>query len=339
MTLKEMREGGHEQVRYFRDADVGLEAIIAINDTRLGPAVGGTRILDYDNEAAALHDALRLSRAMAYKCATAGLNYGGGKGVILASPEEKTDDLLRSYGECVDTFGGSFVTGEDVNVDVADLRIIGETTRYVGGSEEHGIDATATGVRHGMTACLTVERGSPSLAGVEVVVQGAGKVGSTLVRQLTERGAEVAVADLERERVQHLQDELGVRVVDPDDVYAEPCDVFAPCALGGTLNDETIPRLACDVVCGSANNQLAERRHAATLAEREILYAPDYVVNAGALIAGTVEAEGGMTEAAYEGVAAIEDRTRNLLATAREEGITTVEAADMYAEERMRAAG
>lgn len=339
MTLDGMREGGHEQVRYFRDADAGLEAIIAINDTRLGPAVGGTRVWDYDHEAAALDDALRLSRAMAYKCAAAGLDYGGGKGVVLASPKEKTDDLLRAYGECVDTFGGSFVTGEDVNVDVADLHVIGETTRYVGGSEEHGIDATATGVQHGMAACLAVERGSPSLAGVEVVIQGAGKVGSTLARQLTEHGAEVAVADLEHERVERLQDELGVRAVNPDDVYAEPCDVFAPCALGGVLNDETIPQLTSDVVCGSANNQLAEPRHATALAEREILYAPDYVVNAGALIAGTIEAEGGSTEAAYESVVAIENRMRDLLATAREKGITTVEAADRYAEERMRTAG
>lgn len=338
MTLEEMRDGGHEQVRYFRDEAAGLEAIIAINDTRLGPAVGGTRLWDYDDEAAALDDALRLSRAMAYKCAAAGLDYGGGKGVILASPAEKTDDLLRAYGECVDTFGGSFVTGEDVNVDVADLQVVGETTRYVGGSEEHGIDATATGVRHGMTACLAVERGSPSLDGVEVVVQGVGKVGSTLARQLVERGADVTVADLDGERVERLQDDLGVRAVDPEDVYDEPCDVFAPCALGGVLDDETIPRLACDVVCGSANNQLAERRHAAALAERGISYAPDYVVNAGALIAGTIEAEGGTTEAAYEAVAAIGDRTRDLLSTAREEDITTVEAADRYAEERMRAA-
>ncbi|MFB6171507.1 MAG: Glu/Leu/Phe/Val dehydrogenase dimerization domain-containing protein [Haloarculaceae archaeon] len=338
MTLEEMRAGGHEQVRYFRDEATGLEAIVAINDTRLGPAVGGTRLWDYEDEAAALDDALRLSRAMAYKCAAAGLDYGGGKGVILAAPAEKTDDLLRAYGECIDTFGGSFVTGEDVNVDVADLRVVGETTDYVGGSEEHGIDATATGVRHGITACLAATRDSPSLDGVSVVVQGAGKVGSTLVGQLAARGAEVTVADIDDDRVDRLVADHGVRAVDPEAVYAQPCDVFAPCALGGVLDDETIPQLDCEVVCGSANNQLAERRHADALAERDVLYAPDYVVNAGALIAGTVEAEGGTTESAYEAVAAIGDRLRDLLATAREEGITPVEAADRYAEERMRAA-
>jgi leucine dehydrogenase len=336
MTLEEMREGGHEQVRYFRDRDAGLEAIIAINDTRLGPAVGGTRLWDYDSEADALADALRLSRAMAYKCATAGLDYGGGKGVVLASPDEKTDDLLRAYGECVDTFGGSYVTGEDVNIDVADLQVIGETTRYVGGSEEHGIEATATGVRTGMEAALEVTRGSPDLDGVSVVVQGAGKVGSALVAQLVERGADVTVADLESDRVARLEDEHGVASVAPGAVYAEPCDVFAPCALGGVLNDDTVPELACDVVCGSANNQLAEQRHAAALAERGISYVPDYVVNAGALIAGTLEAEGATAGEAFQAVEEIGDRVRDVLTTAREEGLTPVEAADRAAEERMR---
>jgi len=338
MTIEEMREWDHEQVSFFRDEATGLEAIVAIHDTRLGPAVGGTRLWDYDTEAAALDDALRLSRAMAYKCTTAGLDYGGGKGVILANPAEKTDDLLRAYGDCVDSFGGSFVTGEDVNIAVEDLQVIGETTRYVGGSEEHGIEATATGVRHGMQACLEVEQGSPELEGVSVVVQGAGKVGSTLAADLIQRGADVTVTDVEPERAERLHDEHGADVVDPEAVYAEPCDVFAPCALGGVLDDDAIGQLACDVVCGSANNQLAERRHADALVARDITYVPDYVVNAGALVAGTVEAEGGTTEEAYEAVAAIGDRVREVLTTAREEGITTVAAADRYAEERLRAA-
>jgi leucine dehydrogenase len=338
MTIEEMREWGHEQVSVFRDEATGLDAIVAIHDTRLGPAVGGTRLWDYETEAAALDDALRLSRAMAYKCAAAGIDYGGGKGVIIADPEEKTDDLLRAYGECVDSFGGSFVTGEDVNIDVADVQVIGETTRYVGGSEEHGIAATAAGVRHGMQAALAVEQGTPSLDGVSVVVQGVGKVGSTLAADLAERGADVTVADLDHERVDELRQVYGIGVVDPDAVYAEPCDVFAPCALGGVVDDDSVDALACDVVCGSANNQLAERRHADALAEQDITYVPDYVVNAGALIAGTVEAEGGTEEEAYEAVAAIGDRVRDVLTTAREEGLTTLVAADRHAEERLRAA-
>lgn len=335
MTLAEMRQGGHERVSYFRDEPSGLEAVVAIHDTRLGPAVGGTRLYDYDSEVAALGDALRLSRAMAYKCAAAEIAYGGGKGVILASPAEKTESLLRAYGRCIDALDGAFVTGEDVNVEVADLEVMREETRYVGGSDEAGVAVTAHGVRHGMRACLAAVRGDPGLDGRTVVVQGAGKVGTALVRALDDAGAEVAVADVERDRATRLAEARDVRVLDPDAVYAEPCDVFAPCAMGGVLDDGTVPELACDVVCGSANNQLAARRHADALAERGICYAPDFVVNAGGLIAGTVEAHGGSTREAYEVAAGIEGRLRRLLETARADGVTPLAAAERHAERVM----
>lgn len=332
-----MRAGGHERVSYVRDASAGLAAIVAIHDTRLGPAVGGTRLYDYETEAAALADALRLSRAMAYKCATAGIAYGGGKGVILASPTEKTDALLRAYARHVDALGGAFITGEDVNIDVADLQVMREETPYVGGSDEAGVDVTAHGVQHGIRACLGAVHGDPAIGGRRVVVQGVGKVGSALVERLVEAGAAVAVADVDPTRIERLEG-LDVEVLDPEEVYTEPCDVFAPCAMGGVLNDETIPALACDVVCGSANNQLAERRHAEALADRGIRYAPDFVVNAGGLIAGTVEATGGTTDEAFAAAAEIEDRLAELLARADREDVTPLAAAERRAE-RVMASG
>jgi len=337
MTLSEMRERGHEQVSYFYDDDTGLQTIIAIYDTRLGPAVGGTRIWDYDDEGDALRDALRLSQAMAHKTATAGLDLGGGKAVILGDPEEvKTPELLREYGRVVDEFGGRFITGEDVNVDTEDLKTIEEETPYVGGQDiGYGAEVTAHGVIHGMRACLDEVHGTDTLDGVDVVVQGCGKVGSALVEELVDEGAIVTVADLDSEKVDRLVDTHGVDSVPPEDVYAMSCDVFAPCALGGVINDDTVPQLDCDIVAGSANNVLEERRHGEALHERDILYAPDYVVNAGGLIAGFVEAWGGTREDAIAKVEEVRDRMERVIKIADDGGITTVTAADRYAERRM----
>jgi leucine dehydrogenase len=341
MTLEEMAAHDHEQVAYARDPDAGLACIVAIHDTRLGPAVGGTRMLDYDTESDALADALGLSRAMAYKTAAADLDLGGGKGVILCDPDEKTDELLRAYGETVDAFGGSFITGEDVNIDADDVATIGEETRYVGGDPDAGVDVTAYGVVHGMRACLEATRGDASLQGVDVTIQGCGKVGSSLVARLVDRGATVGIADIESERAERLAagDDDAVEVVDPEAVYDRDCDIFAPCALGGVIDDETVPRLECDIVAGSANNQLEDRRQAAALADRDMLYAPDYVVNAGGLIAGANEAAGDSSERAYEKAERIFDRMRRIVEDTRAEGITTLDAADRYAERRMREGG
>jgi leucine dehydrogenase len=340
MTLVEMDDRGHEHVGYYRDESTGLRCIVAVYDSRLGPAVGGTRMLDYDDEADALDDALRLSEAMAYKTAAAELPLGGGKAVIVGNPEEKTDDLLRAYGRVVDSYDGLFVTGEDVNVDVEDLRVIQETTGNVGGAAGgEGTDVTAAGVMHGLRASFAEREGDDSLDGRRVAVQGVGKVGTALVARLVDAGAEVVVADVDDDAVAAVEREFGVESVAPDAIYDELCDAFAPCALGGVLNDETIPRLACEVICGSANNQLAARRHADALAERDILYAPDYVVNAGGLVSGVTEMEGGDTAAALERVAAVRDRLETMFETARAEGITPLAAADRFAETRMAEGG
>jgi leucine dehydrogenase len=340
MPLSQMDADGHEHVGYYRDESTGLRCIVAVYDSRRGTPVGGTRMLDYGDEADALDNALRLSRAMAYKTAAAELPLGGGKAVIVGDPDEKTDDLLRAYGRVVDSYDGRFVTGEDVNIDVADLRVIRETTDHVGGAGSgEGADVTAAGVVHGLRASFAELDGDDSLAGRRVAVQGVGKVGRALVARLVDAGAEVVVADVDDAAVSAVEEEFGVASVAPDTIYDEPCDAFAPCALGGVLDDETIPRLRCDVVCGSANNQLVARRHADALAERGILYAPDYVVNAGGLVSGVTEMEGGGQEAALERVAAVRDRLASMYATAREEGTTPLAAADRFAEARMAEGG
>jgi leucine dehydrogenase len=277
---------------------------------------------------------------MAYKTAAAELPLGGGKAVILGDPAEKTDDLLRAYGRVVDSYDGLFVTGEDVNIDVDDLRVIQETTGNVGGAGGgEGTDVTAAGVVHGLRASFAERDGDDSLAGRRIAVQGVGKVGRALVERLVEADCEVVVADVDDEAVAAVEREFGVASVAPDAIYDEACDAFAPCALGGVLNDETIPRLSCDVVCGSANNQLAARRHADALADHGILYAPDYVVNAGGLVSGVVEMEGGDTAAALERVGAVRERLAEMFDTAREDGITPLAAADRHAEARMEAGG
>ena len=338
--LGAMDERGHEHVGYYRDEATGLRCLVAVYDTRLGPAVGGTRMLAYANEGDALEDALRLSEAMAYKTAAADLDLGGGKAVVVGDPATKTDDLLRAYGRVVDAYGGSFVTGEDVNVDVDDVRTIGEVTDYVGGDEGgEGTRVTARGVRHGIEASLAEVHGSDPLTGTRVAVQGVGKVGRWLVEELVEAGAEVTVADVDAGAVERVEREYGVASVPAEEVYDVDCDVFAPCALGGVLNDETIPRLRCDAACGSANNQLDERRHADALADRGVLYAPDYVANAGGLVSGVVELEGGSVDDALDRVAEIHDRLERTFETAREEGITPLAAADRYAERRMDEGG
>jgi leucine dehydrogenase len=340
MTLSAMAERGHERVSFVRDEASGLACLVAIHDTRLGPAVGGTRMLDYDADGAPLRDALRLSEAMAYKTAAADLHLGGGKGVIVGDPAEKTDDLLRAFGRVVDSFDGAFVTGEDVNLDAGDVRTMGEVTPYVGGEETgEGAAVTARGVRAGMRACLDHWHGRGEFDDVHVAVQGVGKVGRELVADLVDAGAVVTVADVDRAAVERMVDEYGVDEVDPEAVYDVECDVFAPCALGGVLDDETVDRLRCEVVCGSANNQLEARRHADALAERGILYAPDFVVNAGGLLAGATEMEGGTLAEAYGRAEGIHERLAEMLDEADERGVTPFAAAEAYAERRMEDAG
>lgn len=341
MTFSEMTESGHEKIAYFQHERSGLRCIVAIYDTRLGPAVGGTRMLDYESEQEALRDVLRLSKAMAYKTAAAGFNAGGGKAVIIGDPETaKTDELLRTYGQAVDSMHGQFITGEDMNISIEDVEVVGEETDFVGGTEiREGANVTAYGVVHGIEACLRERGDDGSLSGVAVTVQGCGKVGAPLVAELVERGANVKISDIDDEVVAALESRLGVSSVDPEAVYSEPCDVFAPCATGGVINDRTIPALRCDVVAGSANNVLEEDRHAEALEERGIVYAPDYVINAGGLIAGLGEARGASLEEVYAHAEEIGDRLERIFELRAEEGITSVAAADRYAERRMDAGG
>ncbi|WP_254864073.1 Leu/Phe/Val dehydrogenase [Halovivax gelatinilyticus] len=341
MVFDALSDGGHEQVSHFSDPETGLQAIIAIHDTSLGPGLGGTRILDYDTDADALEDALRLSGAMTMKAAAADLDLGGAKAVILGDHAEiKTDELLRAYGRAVDCLGGRYITSVDVNTGVPDMEIIAEETEYVVGREDGLGDPspiTATGVLYGLLAAVEFQYGTDDVGDVRVVVQGLGKVGSALASDLIDRGASVTVSDVNQENIDRFLADHDAAVVEPEAVYDEPCDVFAPCAIGGVINDETIPRLECDIVAGAANNILAERRHAEALADRDILYAPDYVINAGGLITVAEEYVGGDRESAFEKATAIGDRLTRMMERAEETDSTVLAAADEYARERIEA--
>ena len=341
MVITEMGDYGHEQVTYISDPEVGLEAIVAIHDTTLGPSLGGTRLRPYPSEEAALTDVLRLSQAMTYKAAAAHLDLGGGKAVIIADPSDKTDEMMRAYGRGVDWLGGRYITSVDMNTGVEDMEVIAEATDHVVGREDGLGDpspVTATGVFSGIKACCEATYGTESLDGRSFVIQGIGKVGRDLATSLAEAGASVTVSDIDADKVATFADTHGLDTVGPDAVYDEPCDVFAPCAIGGVLNDDTIPRLACDIVAGGANNVLEDRSHATDLMERGILYAPDYVINGGGLITVATEAKNGTMADAIEQAEAIGDRLAKMIKSAEEESITVLEAADRYAMARIEQA-
>ncbi|MFP4627785.1 MAG: Leu/Phe/Val dehydrogenase [Halobacteriales archaeon] len=341
MVFAEMDAHGHEQVTYLMDDATGLRSIVAIHDTTLGPSLGGTRLLPYETEAAALADVLRLSGAMTYKAAAADLELGGGKAVIIADPDDKTPALLRAYGRGVDWLGGRYITSVDINTGVEDMEHVAAATEHVVGREDGLGDpspVTATGVHRGMRACAEAVYGDPDLGDRRVVIQGVGKVGRDLARRLADDGAEVVVSDIDEAKVEAFADEHGFDVVAPDGVYDEPADIFAPCAVGGVIDDDTVDRLAVDIVAGGANNVLAERRHAEALAAREVLYAPDYVINAGGLITVATEAVGGTKAEAIEAAERIGDRLLGMIEDAADRGTTVLEAADRYAEARIEAA-
>jgi glutamate dehydrogenase/leucine dehydrogenase len=338
-----MAADGYEQIVHCHDPGTGLRAIIAIHSTRLGPALGGTRCYPYADEEAALTDVLRLAQGMTYKAAAAGLDAGGGKAVIIGDPRSvKTEALLRAYGRFIDTLGGRYLTAEDVGTTQADMDLIRtETTRVTGTSLALGgsgdpSEATADGLLSAISAVCDHD-----LAGLRVVISGVGKVGSGLARRLVAARADVTVADVDADRVLALKAELGVPSVSPDDAHRTPCDVFSPCALGACLSEETIPELACRTVVGAANNQLATPADAARLTDRGIVYAPDFVVNAGGVINLCAElAPGGYhPELARQRIAAIGHTLREVLDDAEVRGITTAEAAEQRAERRIAALG
>ncbi len=279
---------GHRRVLDVHDASTGLYGFIAIHDITLGPALGGCRMVPYGSRAAAITDALRLSRGMTFKAALAGLELGGGKAVLIGNPRtDKTEGLFRSLGAAVEQLGGEYYTGEDAGTSVSDIDWVAKETSYVIGTSANGGDPaelTALGVFEGIRAALWHRTGGDQLSGATVAVQGVGHVGYALCRQLSEAGARLVISDIVGENIARAVTEFGADVMPPDQIHCTAADVFAPCALGGVLDDATIPELRCAVVVGSANNQLAREEHGAALRRRGILFAPDYVANSGGLI-------------------------------------------------------
>ncbi|HWD09424.1 MAG TPA: Glu/Leu/Phe/Val dehydrogenase [Actinomycetota bacterium] len=336
----------YEQVVFCHDRPSGLRAIIAIHSTALGPALGGTRCWRFASEEAALTDVLRLAKAMSYKNAAAGLDLGGGKAVILAEdPQVKTEEFLRAYGRFIDALGGRYITAEDVGTTGDDMDMIHRETRWVtgispasGGSGDPS-PATAYGVTQGLRAVALELWGDESLSGRRFAVQGVGKVGYALVGHLTHAGAEVVVSDVNPEHADRAVTDYGVEAVAPERIHAVDCDVFAPCALGGVLNDGTIPELRCKAVAGAANNQLLRPLHAEALAQRGILYTPDFIINAGGVINVADELNGYDQRRAYLRIEGIFGAVRRVFETARKEGLTPSLAADRVAEERIRSVG
>jgi leucine dehydrogenase len=334
---------GHEQVVLCSDPVTGLQAIIAIHDTSLGPALGGTRMWKYASSNDAIVDALRLSRGMTYKAAVSGVNLGGGKAVIIGNPHtDKNEALFRAYGRFVETQRGRYITAEDVGTGVRDMEWIRMETKYVtgvggpGGSGDPS-PVTALGVYSGMKAAAKAAFGSDSLVGKRIVVQGAGNVATYLVQSLVKEGAAVFVSDIYDDKAQKLAASTGATVIAPDAVFTTPCDIFSPNALGAILNDETIPGLSCAVVAGGANNQLKdENKHAQMLRDRNIVYAPDYVINAGGLMNVASEVEGYDREKVMRQAEGIYDITANILSIASERNILTIEASNAIAEDRLR---
>ncbi|WP_301369321.1 Leu/Phe/Val dehydrogenase [Streptomyces xanthophaeus] len=345
-TLFRTEQGGHEQVVLCQDRATGLKAVIAIHSTALGPALGGTRFHAYASDEEAVLDALNLSRGMSYKNALAGLDLGGGKAVIIGDPDVlKTEELLQAYGRFVESLGGRYVTACDVGTYVADMDVVARETRWATGrSPENGGAGdssvlTAFGVFQGMRASAQHLWGDPTLRGRKVGVAGVGKVGHYLVEHLLEDGAEVVITDVREESVRRILDKHPGKVTAVADTDAlirtEGLDIYAPCALGGALNDETVPALTATIVCGAANNQLAHPGIEKDLSDRGILYAPDYVVNAGGVIQVADELRGFDFDRCKAKATKIFDTTLEIFARAKADGIPPAAAADRIAEQRM----
>lgn len=338
----QMAEHDFGELHVKRDAASGLCAIVAIHDVRLGPSLGGCRFLEYQNECDALRDALRLSRGMTYKAALAGVPFGGGKSVIMR-PRGAFDrmHLFRAFGRFVDDLGGRYITAEDSGTTLEDMAVIRSVTRHVtGAAQSHGgsgdpSPSTALGVRRGIEAAVRFALGKSSLTDLTVAVQGVGNVGYHLCRELRDRGAQLVVADVDPEKARRAARDFAAQVVSLAEIYGVDCDVFAPCALGGALNDETIPKLRCRVVAGAANNQLAEARHGEALREREIAYAPDYAINAGGLIHVAQETMGYDATKVRERTEHIYDTVLEILERGRVAQCSTQVVADAMVEEAL----
>lgn len=338
-----MEKYDYEQLVFCHDLNSGLKAIIAIHDTTLGPALGGTRMWTYDSEAEAIEDALRLARGMTYKNAAAGLNLGGGKAVIIGDPKkDKSEELFRAFGRYIQGLSGRYITAEDVGTSVEDMDLIHQETSYVTGispafgSSGNPSPVTAYGVYKGMKATAKVAFGDDSLKGKVVAVQGVGNVAYHLCKHLHEEGAKLIVTDINQANVDRAVQEFGAESVHPDKIFDVECDIFSPCALGAIVNDQTIERLKCKVIAGSANNQLKEERHGDLLEEMGITYAPDYVINAGGVINVADELQGYNQERALKKVEGIYDNILRVFEIAKRDSIPSYLAADRMAEERIR---
>lgn len=339
---------GHEQVGFGSDSETGLRCIIAIHSTALGPALGGTRFFPYESEEAALVDVLRLSKAMTYKASCAGLDLGGGKAVIIGNPAtERSEALLRAYGRMVESLHGRYITACDVGTKPADMALVARETRWAtgadpveGGSGDSGI-MTAYGTYVGLKACAERLWGTDSLHDRHVAIQGVGKVGRRLAALLHHDGAKLSVSDVDEDATTYCAEHYRADVVPADKIHAVDADIYSPNALGAVLNDSTLPELQCRVVAGAANNQLDEPRHAQALADAGILYAPDYVVNAGGLIqvAGELDPDGYVETRIRARTDRIAERLYEVFALADETGMTTAAAADRIAERRITAVG
>ena len=342
---------GYGDLHFGFDAETGLRAIVGIHSTRLGPGIGGTRIRHYATELEAIDDVTRLAQGMAYKAAIAGLPHGGGKAVIMAPPDlprwpaEKRAALFRAFGRFVNSLNGRYITAEDVGIDVNDMEYVFRETEYVTGVHQvHGGSGdpspfTAFGTLQGLMAALQVKHGNEDVGKYSYAVQGAGHVGSEFIKLLREQGAKVFVTDINKDAVQRCVDELGCEAVGLDEIYDVDADVYSPCALGGTLNEQTIDRIKAKIVCGAANNQLATDAIGDELTRRGVLYAPDYAVNAGGVMNVSLEIDGYNRERAMRMMRTIYYNLGRIFEISKAENVPTYKAADRLAEERITSIG
>ncbi len=345
-VFEAIAEHDYQQVLFCNHNATGLRAIIAIHDTTLGPALGGVRMRPFASEDEALQDVLRLARGMTYKAAISGVNLGGGKSVIIGDAHtQKSEPLLRAFGKFVHSLGGKYIAGQDIGTDSHDMAVIRSETPHVscvhekaGGAGDPSF-ATAYGVTAGIRAVLKAAVGSDSLSNRRIAIQGVGHVGYFVAKYCHEAGAKLIVTDVVEEQLKRVSDEFDAEVVDPDQIYEVDCDVFSPCSVGAVINDDTIPKLRCKGIAGAANNVLAEPRHGNVLMELGIVYGPDYLINSGGLI--RCQAEVLHRDVADEGVlqhvSQIYDQTLAVIRAAQDRGISTAEAANELAEERIAA--
>lgn len=339
-----MSEYNHEQLVFCNDNATGLKAIIAVHNTTLGPALGGTRMWMYNNEAEAVNDVLRLARGMTYKNSISGLNLGGGKAVIIGdSKTMKSEALFRRFGKFVNSLSGKYITAEDVGISPADMVYVNMETDHVVGLPGKSGDpspVTALGTFVGMKACAKQQFGSDSLTGKKVAVQGVGHVGEYLVKYLREENAEVYITDINQEALKHVSETYGATVVGTDEIYDIDMDIYAPCALGATVNDDTLSRLKCSIIAGSANNQLADEvKHGQAILDKGIIYAPDFALNAGGVINVYAELTGASSAWALQKAESIYDTIYEIISRSANENIAASVIANKVAEERIESVG